>query len=419
MPTPRIQKLSADMAATDGITLTAYRANPITFRITLDSARPLVDGVESLRAEIRRSVTDYTTPLAVTEINAPTGAGPVDISFTGAQMNQDLDGKASGLYWLVIYTVDDAGETLDIWHAGKITLKEHAASLTAGAPPNTVGPISKAAADLLYATLAGLAAERAERIAADATFTFPPAPMAGLVINTALLYNTKSVSADTVVTFGGVPPTGGVFGLRLTNTSGTARTITVPTSFSDARQALTTTVTLPANGVVSLQWYYDGVSYYIFGDHASVPSSAPGARSCAMRIITPGTLVQSGVPTRIPLNDIICDVPSAPMGDLVNGRINITRTGRYLISGSVQGEALIADCQRFISIIRVNNVQMGDGETNGLAGGYPVATVPPILRDFTAGDAVDLWAYQNSGTAINMRGTTNAGWCSLTVLELL
>ncbi len=253
MPTPRIQKLAADMAATDGVALTAYRANPITFRITLDSARPLVDGVESLRAELRRSVTDYTTPLAVTEISAPTGSGPVDISFTGAQMNQGLDGKASGLFWLVIYTVDDAGETLDIWHAGKFTIKEHAASLTAAAPPNVVGPLSKTAADLLYPPFAAGGASLASQAEAEAG-----------TVNTKYMTPLRVLQA--IIAAIGTRIAGLIFGRVAPSVLPTATTSTVGAVMADG---ITVTVDqhgrlsspplqLSTNGSVRLSWDSDG-----------------------------------------------------------------------------------------------------------------------------------------------------------------
>jgi hypothetical protein len=151
----RILPLTAGRAPAEGTAQTHWRANPLTVRLTLDAGRPTATGWETITAEIRKSVTDTTTALASVTLSTPTGAGPFDITFTGAQLNQSLAGAPSGLFWLVIYATDDAGETLDILHAGKLTLLEHAASQTAAAPPNVVGPLSKAQADALYAPLAG------------------------------------------------------------------------------------------------------------------------------------------------------------------------------------------------------------------------------------------------------------------------
>lgn len=161
----RILPLTAGRAPAEGTPQTHFRANPLTVRLTLDRTRPTATGWESIVAEIRRSVVDTTTPLASVTLSTPTGAGPFDLTFTGAQLNQSLAGAPSAPFWLVLYALDDSGETLDILHTGKFTLLEHAASQVAAAPPNVVAALSQATADTLYASLAALATK------ADATAT--------------------------------------------------------------------------------------------------------------------------------------------------------------------------------------------------------------------------------------------------------
>jgi lysophospholipase L1-like esterase len=150
---PRVLPLTAGRTAAEASGVTAYRANPLTLRVKLDATRPTATGLESITAEIRASLTDTEDPLASVTLSTPTGAGPFDLMFSGAQLNQDLAGKPSRQLWLVIYSLDDAGETLDVWHSGKLTLLEHGASLTAPAPPNVVGVLTRPAGDSRYASL--------------------------------------------------------------------------------------------------------------------------------------------------------------------------------------------------------------------------------------------------------------------------
>lgn len=92
--------------------------------------------------------------------------------------------------------------------------------------------------------------------------------MAALAVDTSnsVELNTKTVSADSTLTFSATPTTGKVFRLRLSEGGGAARTITIPSSYSQNRGATITSFTLPSNGTVDLVWHYDGSTYYIYGD---------------------------------------------------------------------------------------------------------------------------------------------------------
>ncbi len=157
----RALSLTATRTATAGAALTHYRANPLALTVKLDATRTTLTGKESLVVELRRSATDTTTALAQTEILNPTGAGPFTLDLTGAQLNQSLGGLEKLGFWLVVYTLDDAGETLDVLSTSPLTLREHGASLTAAAPPNVVGALSRPQADALYATLATITSMQA------------------------------------------------------------------------------------------------------------------------------------------------------------------------------------------------------------------------------------------------------------------
>lgn len=101
----------------------------------------------------------------------------------------------------------------------------------------------------------------------------PANALGGTAIDVTKQYNTKSVNADTTFTFSATPTAGGDFGLVLTETGGTARTITIPSSYDEGSQSAITTFTLPANGVLTVGWHYDGTGYTIFG----VPQTSSSA----------------------------------------------------------------------------------------------------------------------------------------------
>lgn len=98
--------------------------------------------------------------------------------------------------------------------------------------------------------------------------------LGALAIDTAKFLNTKSISADTgPFTFSGTPGTNTFFTLAVTNTDTAAHTLTIPSSYSVANAATSTSVSIPASGKLHLQWRYDGTTYWLYGD----PSTAGGA----------------------------------------------------------------------------------------------------------------------------------------------
>jgi hypothetical protein len=149
--------IKAQRPATTGPAISHYVANPLTLTLTLDATRPTLTGAEALAVEIRTSVTDTTPALALTEITSPTGPGPFTLALSGPQLNQPLGGQNQKAFWLVVYTMDDAGETLDVLYTAPLTLKAHGASLSAASPPNVVGNLNRPQADALYAPLTTIA----------------------------------------------------------------------------------------------------------------------------------------------------------------------------------------------------------------------------------------------------------------------
>jgi hypothetical protein len=99
--------------------------------------------------------------------------------------------------------------------------------------------------------------------------TVTPSAMAALAIDVTKGLNTKSVSADSTLTFSGTPTTNSWFSLQITNTDTSDHVITIPASpasFSYASQQNITTFTLPASGKALLYWRYDGTVCHLFGE---------------------------------------------------------------------------------------------------------------------------------------------------------
>jgi hypothetical protein len=112
-------------------------------------------------------------------------------------------------------------------------------------------------------------------------------PMGANVIDTGKQLNTKSVNADTTFTFSGAPTLPNTFfGLVLTNSGGSNRTITIPVSRSTAAQANVTAFTLPANAIVELQWRWDGAVYHLTGEAALVALDISDSTAAGRALLT-------------------------------------------------------------------------------------------------------------------------------------
>lgn len=85
-------------------------------------------------------------------------------------------------------------------------------------------------------------------------------------------FEEQSISAATTYTFGSTPTSGQVFGLRIT-TDGTARLVTIPSSYSLGQLAAITSFTIPASSTVDLRWHYDGTTYFLSGENAPLSYS--------------------------------------------------------------------------------------------------------------------------------------------------
>jgi len=100
--------------------------------------------------------------------------------------------------------------------------------------------------------------------------TIAPAPMGALVVDVAELRNAVSIAVNSTLTFSATPATGATFGLTITETSGTAREVTFPESYSQNLGVPITVFTVPANGIVDVSWEKTATGYKIFGDPLTV-----------------------------------------------------------------------------------------------------------------------------------------------------
>lgn len=130
--------------------------------------------------------------------------------------------------------------------------------------------------DLNNAALTG--ATTAEQISPVA------APMGALAIDVTKARNTKSVAADSTFTFSATPAVGAVFGVRITG-DGTARAITIPSSYSVSQNATITGFTLPAGATVYLSWEYTGSAYNLYGEPLPPPRVQTNSQSASYTLV--------------------------------------------------------------------------------------------------------------------------------------
>lgn len=119
--------------------------------------------------------------------------------------------------------------------------------------------------------------------------------MAALAIDVTKGLNTKSVAADSTFTFSGAPgATNQWFGMHLINTDTAPHTMTIPSSYSMARQATVTSFVIPGSGHLWLLWRYDGAVYRLFGEGGYLnkydATSAPGVGDDIADGYGPGSL---------------------------------------------------------------------------------------------------------------------------------
>ena len=118
--------------------------------------------------------------------------------------------------------------------------------------------------------------------------------MGALAIDVTKGLNTKSISVDSTLTFSGTPATSDTwFMLHLKNTDTAAHAITIPSSFSLARNQAITVFHIPASGQSLLVWRYDGSQYQISGETGALQNISATVAPTTTDDITKGYEVGS------------------------------------------------------------------------------------------------------------------------------
>lgn len=213
-------------------------------------------GVATATSLNKVNITAPATSSTLTVADGKTLTVSNTLTFTGT----DASSVALGAGGTVIYASNNLGalaSTSSAQLAGVISNETGSGVLVFGTSPTITTP-TIATPTISSPTITG-----------DRTYTgvhiIDGAAMGALAVDVTKPLNTKSVSTDSTLTFSATPATGTFFSLKLAETGGTARTITIPSSISLSMGAITTFV-LGANATVWLTWYYDGTNYFLFGD---------------------------------------------------------------------------------------------------------------------------------------------------------
>jgi hypothetical protein len=94
----------------------------------------------------------------------------------------------------------------------------------------------------------------------------PSTVMPALVIDVTKWVNTKSINSNSTMTFSNATPTAGTRTEARVTTDSTARTLTIPTCYSYARNASINSILIPASSSVALILEYTGARWEIWGD---------------------------------------------------------------------------------------------------------------------------------------------------------
>lgn len=144
--------------------------------------------------------------------------------------------------------------------------------------------------------------------------TLANSAMGALAVDVTKINNTKTIGANSTLTFSATPTAGAIFGLTLTNSdSGVNYTITIPSSYSTKFNATISSFIIEASQIVRLLWFYDGTTYHLSGEPFRVfdlPTATPIASD------------------RVPFHDVSTGL---------DGKATITNIVAPLIGSTVQG----------------------------------------------------------------------------------
>lgn len=210
------------------------------------------------------------------------------------------------------------------------------------------------------------------------------AAMGALVVDVTKAQNTKSVTADSTLTFSATPSAGTRFGLRI-SADATDRVITIPSSYSLARGAAITSFTLAASTTAYLQWEYTGSAYNLVGDPLTAAQAAVGRiEEIAIAFSDETTAITTGTAKatfRMPFGMTLTSVKASLSTAQTSGSIftvdlneagtsvlstkltidNTEKTSTTAAAAAVISDATLADDAE----ITVDVDQVGDGTAKG------------------------------------------------------
>jgi hypothetical protein len=132
---------------------------------------------------------------------------------------------------------------------------------------------------------------------ADGNEVTTASAMGALAIDTTKRFNTKSIAADSNLSFSAQPPTANTwFNALVTNTDSAAHRLTLPSCFNLSTSTTAAhVVVVPAGGKVFLSFQWDGTAYNFYGDggflHKFDATAAPTVNEDATKGYGPGSFI--------------------------------------------------------------------------------------------------------------------------------
>lgn len=256
---------------------------------------------DELAAElVNRGVAAYTDAQV-----PPSAYGAFVTYMTAAQFAQ----LAAGVFGVIYEITDTGGRPQYRWNgAAFVTVGGGGGSGDMVAANNLSDVANAATARGNLGALAAAAPSSTGIQTSTGASVTTAAAMGALAVDVTKGLNTKSVAADSTLTFSGTPAAADTwFALHLTNTDTAPHIITMPSAFSQATQAARTTFPLAASGQVYLLWRYDGTAYKVFGDPGYLnnfaASVAPAVTDDVAKGYGPGSLWYDATANKLYINE--------------------------------------------------------------------------------------------------------------------